>query len=86
MSRYRVELLAAARRQLKKLPKSAQKQIATLIDALAEDPRPHGYKPLQGPLKGLFRVRSSDYRIIYAVEDKVLLITVIKIGNRREIY
>ena len=83
---HTVELLPAAVRQLKKLPAKAQKQIKTMIDGLASNPRPRGYKPLQGPLKGYFRVDSGDYRVIYEIRDKQLLILVVKVGDRKEIY
>jgi mRNA interferase RelE/StbE len=83
---YGIELLPAARRQLRKLPQPAQEQIRSLIDALKQDPRPAGCKALKGDLKGFYRVRTGDYRVIYAIRDDVLLILVVKIADRREAY
>lgn len=55
------------------------------IDGLVEDPRPPGCVKLQGDSE-LYRVRVGDYRILYQVQDAVLLVLVVQIGNRREIY
>jgi mRNA interferase RelE/StbE len=55
------------------------------IDALRLEPRPHGSKKLVGE-DNLYRIRTGDYRIIYQVRDKQLIILVIAIGNRRDIY
>lgn len=82
---YRIELLPAAARQLRKLPQPAQRQVAKLLDALAVDPRPHGGKALAG-LDGVLRVRSGNYRVAYEVIDRQLLVSVIALGDRREVY
>ncbi|MHC4926714.1 MAG: type II toxin-antitoxin system RelE family toxin [Planctomycetota bacterium] len=52
---------------------------------LEADPRPHGYKQLKGKQE-LYRVRTGDYRIIYTLNDNQLLVLVVKIGNRRDVY
>ncbi len=83
---YSIEFLPAARRQLKKLPKPAQKKIASLLDELSIDPRPLNCKFLQGPLKGFVRVRSGDYRIIYSIQDDKLIVFIVKIGARKDVY
>ena len=54
------------------------------IYALAENPRPHGYKKLKG--RNGYRIRVADYRIIYDIYDNVLLVDVINLGHRRDIY
>jgi len=82
---YRVELTPHALRDLKGLEKPVQKRIARAIDGLELDPRPHGCQKMEG-LENALRIRVGDFRIIYQVHDKVLLILVIKIGNRRDIY
>jgi mRNA interferase RelE/StbE len=82
---YTVELKPAAVRDLKAIPERERKRIKTRIDALAENPRPHGVKALQGG-EGYLRLRVGDYRIIYTVLDQVLLVVVIRVGNRREVY
>jgi len=83
---YSVELLPAARRQLRKLPSKAQRQIRDLITTLADDPRMHGIKALQGDLKGFYRVRSGNYRVIYTIKDDLLLVLVVTIADRKEAY
>jgi len=59
--------------------------VARKIDALSGDPRPPGVEKLRGA-ENLWRVRVGDYRIIYTVRDEVVLVLVIRIGHRREVY
>ncbi len=84
MSRYRVELRPAAVRALRKLDPPAQRPIQGAIALLAEDPRPPSTRALKGR-PGL-RVRVGDYRVIYTIDDGVLLVVVITIGHRRDVY
>jgi len=86
MKRYTVVILSAAERQIKKLPKPARQQVVDLAESLAETPRPRGCEPLHGPLKGYFRVRTGNYRLIYTIDDKNIIVTIISAGDRREIY
>ncbi len=83
--RYRVELLPTVEDELAAYPKKVQGQIARRIDKLAEAPRPAGFKELHGR-PGTFRVRSGDCRILYRVEDDVLLVLVVKVGPRKDVY
>lgn len=82
---YRVEFASSAGRQLKKLKGPVVGEIRDEIDGLVENPRPHGCEKLSG-YDGLYRVRVGDYRIVYAVSDSVVLVLVLKIGNRAEVY
>lgn len=82
---YTVELKPSAKRALGKLDRQIQGRLAAVIDALAEDPHPPASTKLQGQ-EDLYRVRVGDYRIIYQVEDDVLVVLVIRIGHRREVY
>jgi mRNA interferase RelE/StbE len=82
---YRIELKPSAVRALTTLPKKDQRRISAKIDSLAENPHPRGREKIEGS-ENLYRVRSGDYRIIYQAQAKVLLILVVKIGHRREIY
>jgi mRNA interferase RelE/StbE len=82
---YTVELKPAAVRDLKAIPERERKRIKSRVDALAENPRPHGAKALQGG-EGYLRIRVGDYRIIYTVLDRLLLVVVIRVGNRRDVY
>lgn len=82
---YTVEVAPAAERQLKALPKPIRTQIGRRIDKLVDDPRPHGVEKITGE-DDLYRVRSGDYRILYTIKDKELLVLVVKIGDRKEVY
>lgn len=81
---YRVELRPAAVRALKKLDPPIRRRIQGAITLLAEDPRPPAARALRGR-PGL-RVRVGDYRIVYTVADDVLLIVVVTVGHRRDVY
>jgi len=84
---YRVEFRPAAARELRKLDRSARDRIAKVIALLAEEPRPPAAKMLTGDdAPRLWRVRTGDYRVIYSIEDDVLLVLVINVRHRREAY
>lgn len=82
--RYRVELRPAAVRALRKIDHSQRPRIEGAITLLAQDPRPPGARALRG--RDGFRVRVGDYRILYTVEDGVLMVVVVTLGHRREAY
>jgi mRNA interferase RelE/StbE len=82
---YRVEVAPAAVRQLRKLDPSARRRIQAAVELLADQPRPSGAKKLVGGDRE-WRVRTGDYRIIYEIHDDVLLVLVIAVGHRRDIY
>lgn len=82
---YRIEITRDALRALAKLDKPIRRRIQAAIDRLKTDPRPSGAIALQG-LSGAYRVRAGDYRVIYTVEDARLLVLVVDLGHRREIY
>ncbi|RXZ73283.1 type II toxin-antitoxin system RelE family toxin [Agromyces albus] len=84
MSRYRIELRPAAAKALRQVHPNDRTRIQGAIALLAEDPRPPGARALQGR-PGL-RVRIGDYRIIYTVDDGVLLVVVVALGHRRDVY
>jgi mRNA interferase RelE/StbE len=83
--RYRVDLAKRAQRQFRNLSPDVQKRVLPRIRALADDPRPPGAIRLAGE-EGLFRIRVGDYRVSYAIEDDVLLVLVVAVGHRKEIY
>ncbi len=86
-AKYRIEYNKRYLKDLEKIPKYAQKQILKEIQELAYDPRPDGCKKLQGSDKvPLYRIRCGDYRVVYTINDHVLLVLVIEIGHRKEIY
>jgi len=82
---FRIEFASAAVRQFSKLPRDAQRRIARHVDALAEQPRPDGAKRLVAT-EELWRIRVGSYRVVYAIEDARLLVLVVKIGHRRDVY
>ena len=82
---YQVAILPVALRQLNALDRTVRVRIRNRIDALAENPRPHGAKALRGDVDTL-RLRVGDHRILYRVEDRQLVVLVITVGHRREVY
>ncbi|MGE0274710.1 MAG: type II toxin-antitoxin system RelE/ParE family toxin [Nitrospiraceae bacterium] len=82
---YSILLAPPAERQLKSLAEPVQKRIARRLRILRENLRPHGVKTLAGE-EDLYRLREGDYRIVYTICDKELIVLVVKIGARKEIY
>jgi mRNA interferase RelE/StbE len=82
---YAIQFLETAVEELAELPQEAQRQILKRIEGLKTVPRPAGVKQLKSPEKFL-RLRVGDYRLIYLIEGKHLVILVVKIGDRKDIY
>lgn len=82
--RYRVELTAGAAKQLRKLEAQTGRRIRGAIELLAVDPRPPAARQLRG--RPGYRVRVGDHRLIYTIDDGVLLILVLRLGHRRDVY
>jgi mRNA interferase RelE/StbE len=82
---YRLQILPSAEREMARLDPEVRRRIDRRILALAEDPRPPGVKALSGPSGGL-RVRVGDWRIVYRIEDERLIVLIVRVGNRREVY
>lgn len=83
--RYSIRFKASAAKSLRKLDGPARQQISQAIESLADDPRPHGAQKLQGG-HGEFRIRVSTYRVVYEINDGELMILVLHLGHRREVY
>lgn len=83
VDRYRVELRPAAVRALREVEPRMRARLQGVIAMLATDPRPPASRPLTG--WPAWRVRVGDYRIIYRIEDDVLLVVVVTLGHRREV-
>jgi mRNA interferase RelE/StbE len=81
---HRIEFRPAALRELRKIDRQVQPRIQGAITLLAQDPRPPASRPLRG--RPGYRLRVGDYRVIYTIDDGVLLIVVITIGHRRDVY
>ncbi len=83
--KYDIQFARSAARALLKIDPIPQRRIVRAIEALALDSRPHGVKQLAGEEK-LHRIRVGDFRVIYQIRDATLLILVLTIGNRRDVY
>ena len=83
--KYRIEFKRSAAKALRKIPRSDQKRIAVKIDSLSENLP----DPAKTKMKGdnpFHRIRVGDYRIIYEIREDILLIVVLKIGHRKDVY
>ena len=85
MGKYRVFIKPSARKELTAVPtKKDRKRIVQRIQGLSENPRPRGCQKLSGYDR--YRVRQGQYRIVYEIRDNELIVIVIKIGHRRDVY
>lgn len=84
MSAFQVELRPAAVRQLKKINRTDRLRLLGAIALLGEDPRPPSSRQLRG--RPGWRVRVGDYRILYTIHDGKVLVVVVAVGHRREVY
>ena len=83
--KYRIEFSPTAESQFKKLPKEVQIRLKHRIDILAENPFSRGVKKLSAQ-ENFYRLRIGDYRIIFQVQGKALLILILKLGHRKNVY
>jgi mRNA interferase RelE/StbE len=84
MARYKLLFKASVTKDFRYIPKQVVATILRRIEALADDPRPNGCEKLSGLER--YRVRQGNYRIIYEIIDNQLVVTVVKIDHRREVY
>jgi mRNA interferase RelE/StbE len=80
----KVEITAEAKRDFSKVPHGMQDRILAVFERLAQWPVLSGAKPLRGPLKGCFRVRAGDWRVLFRVQGQTVM--VFRIDNRRDVY
>jgi mRNA interferase RelE/StbE len=85
MSQYQIEIKKTAKKELAQLPRLIAEKIAAAIKTLADNPRPDGCKKLKGA-ESVYRIRINDYRVVYSIVDQYLIIQVIKIGHRKDVY
>lgn len=85
MASYKLFFKRSAEKELRKISSPTLNRIVEKIEALSHNPRPSGAQMLKGEGR-YFRIRKGDYRIIYEVDDSAQVITIIKIGHRREVY
>ena len=85
MARYRIEISQSAERQLKKLRGDDQRRVVKAMLALTDDPHPKGSRKLTG-YDDVFRIRAGQFRILYSVSGRKLIIIILKIGQRKDVY
>jgi mRNA interferase RelE/StbE len=82
---YSIVFSKEASEAFSRLPSGIKRKVAERIDALAENPVPHNAKKMQG-YTALYRIRFSEWRVVYEVQDTEVLIEVLRIGHRKEVY
>jgi mRNA interferase RelE/StbE len=82
--KYTILIERYAQKQIMKLDKKVIPVIKSAIASLADNPRPHGYKKLKG--EDAYRIRVGDYRVIYEINDNTIIVTVVSVGHRKDIY
>ena len=82
---YSIELKQSARKELERLPNAVISRIIVKLESLEEEPRPAGCKKLKGG-DGEYRVRVGEYRIVYVIDDRKVIITITRIRHRRDVY
>ncbi|MEA1879265.1 MAG: type II toxin-antitoxin system RelE/ParE family toxin [Campylobacterota bacterium] len=85
---YALVFLTSAKKEFKKLDNVAQKRIKEKLTLLVENPEllKNNIKPLKGIHQGLFRLRINQYRIVFQIKDDELIITIVRVGHRKEVY
>ena len=81
---YQIKYERAATKALKSLSNTDAKRVLAAIESLTDNPRPIQSKKLQG--SDYHRIRIGDYRVVYEIRDAVLVVVVVRVGNRREVY
>ncbi len=84
MANYRLTFRKSVAKDLRSIPPNDLSRILKRMEALADDPRPMGSEKLSGQER--YRVRQGEYRIVYEIQDKELVMIVVKVGHRREVY
>lgn len=84
MKQYRIQFTRSAQKELSRIPKKDQIRIITRIQELSKEPRPAGSKKLTNEEK--YRVRQGNYRILYQIKDEELIIVLVKIRHRKDVY
>lgn len=84
MARYELRIKSSVSKDLRGVPKADVRRILERIESLRDDPRPHGCEKLSAQER--YRLRQGDYRIIYSVDDDAVIVEVVKVGHRRDVY
>jgi len=81
---YKLLIKPSAAKELEALPTKDRRKVITKIEALANEPRPHGCEKLSGQEQ--YRVRQGDYRVVYGIDDAAQTVLIVKVGHRRDVY
>ena len=84
MASYRIVFKQSVTKDLRPIPNKDVQRILKRINGLADDPRPAGAEKLSADEK--YRIRQGNYRILYAIEDDIITVTIVKVGHRRDVY
>ena len=84
MAKYIVYVTKSVQKVLGKMPESIAERLENVMLGLEDNPRPIGYKKLKG--REAYRIREGDYRIIYEIKDKTIIVVVTNIGHRKDVY
>ncbi len=84
MAEYKIYFKESVEKDFHSIPKKDLQKIVLRIKALAKDPRPPGHEKLTG--QDRYRVRQGHYRIVYSIRDKALMVCVVKVGHRKDVY
>jgi mRNA interferase RelE/StbE len=84
MASYELVFKKSVAKDLRGLPKQDVKRLLLRIRSLADDPRPEGCEKLSGQER--YRVRQGSYRVVYAIEDSRLIVLIVKVAHRRDVY
>lgn len=84
MARYEIRVKPSVARDLRGMPRADVERILGRIEALRDDPRPPGCEKLSG--QEYYRVRQGSYRLLYSILDAELIVEIVKVGHRREVY
>jgi len=85
MASYKVVWKSSARKELRRLPKGVILRILETVEKFSEDPFPSGFRKLLGS-NHTYRVRVGDYRIVYSVRSSILIVEIVRVGHRKDIY
>ena len=83
---YQIIVSNSAEKDMEKLPSTALKKVEGAINLLATEPRPTGCKKLKGTREYLWRIRVGDYRVIYSITDKIEVIDIRRVRQRKDVY
>lgn len=85
MARYEIQISRSAEKQLRKLERADQRRVANAMLTLGDEPFPRGSRKLAG-YEDVFRIRVGRYRILYSIDGGTLVISILKLGHRRDVY